>query len=99
MAKILMAASEGTPFAKTGGLADVMGALPAALQAAGEEVAVVLPWYRETKLASPPNEVYRDLRINLGPHNLVVDLFETVERGVRVFLVGCPPLFDRAGLY
>ena len=84
---------------KTGGLADVMGALPAALQAAGEEVAVVLPWYRETKLASPPNEVYRDLRISLGPRNFVVDLFETVERGVRVFLVGCPPLFDRAGLY
>ena len=99
MAKILMAASEATPFSKTGGLADVMGALPAALQAAGEDVAVVLPWYRETKLASSPNEVFRDLRISVGPNNFVVDLFETVERGVRFFLVACPPLFDRAGLY
>lgn len=99
MTRVLMAASEATPFSKTGGLADVMGALPAALQAAGEEVAVVLPWYRDTKLASSPNEVFRDLRISVGPNRFTVDLFETVERGVRFFLVACPPMFDRPGLY
>ena len=44
--KILMVASEATPYAKTGGLADVIGALPHALAARGEEVAVVLPLYR-----------------------------------------------------
>jgi len=43
--KILLAASEMTPFAKTGGLADVAGALPKALAALGHEVAVVLPFY------------------------------------------------------
>jgi len=41
-----MVASEATPFAKTGGLADVIGSLPAALQAIGTEVAVLLPRYR-----------------------------------------------------
>src|SRR5581483_9545255 len=99
MSKILMVASEATPFAKTGGLADVIGALPAELVRAGEEVAVVLPWYRETKLASAPGEVFRDLRITLGPNSFVVDIFETAEHGVRYFLVSCPPLFDRPGLY
>ena len=45
--KILMAASECVPFIKTGGLADVLGALPKALLAAGEDVRVVLPKYGE----------------------------------------------------
>jgi hypothetical protein len=47
MSRVLMVASEATPFAKTGGLADVIGALPAALNAAGNEVAVVMPRYRQ----------------------------------------------------
>ena len=44
--KILLAASEMTPFARTGGLGDVIESLPAALQARGHEVSVVLPCYR-----------------------------------------------------
>src|SRR5579871_3041487 len=99
MPKILMVASEATPFAKTGGLADVIGALPAALHAAGNQVAVVVPWYRETKLPSSPREVYRDLRISSGPHSYTVNIFEAVERGVNFYFVACPPLFDRPGLY
>ena len=43
--KIMMLASEGVPFIKTGGLADVVGALPTVLQALGHEVIVVLPKY------------------------------------------------------
>ena len=49
MSKILMVASEATPFAKTGGLADVMGALPQALKAGGDEGgrrAAALPGHR-----------------------------------------------------
>src|SRR5207237_9826795 len=47
--RILFVASEGLPFSKTGGLADVVEALPKALVAQGHEVAVVLPRYRGTK--------------------------------------------------
>lgn len=44
--RILFASSEVYPFSKTGGLADVAGALPKALAADGHEVLVVTPWYR-----------------------------------------------------
>jgi starch synthase len=50
---IVFAASECVPFSKTGGLADVVGALPKALAAAGHQVSVYLPRYRQTKLADP----------------------------------------------
>ena len=99
MARVLMVTPEATPFAKTGGLADVLGALPAALHAAGHQVAVVMPWYRSVRLASSPKEAFRDLRVTLGPHEYRVNIFETVERGVTFYLISCPPLFDRPGLY
>jgi len=50
--RILFVASEGLPFSKTGGLADVVEALPKALVGLGHEVAVVLPRYRGTKANS-----------------------------------------------
>ena len=93
-----MVASEATPFCKTGGLADVIGALPAALVFKGEQVAVVLPGYRENNYSGQLREVYRNLWIPLGA-GLPVDIFETVERGVTFYIVFCPPLFDRNGLY
>ena len=62
-----MVASEAAPFAKTGGLADVLGALPAALAERGEQVAVVLPAYRENHYPHPTREAYRNLWIPVGP--------------------------------
>jgi starch synthase len=47
--KILFASSEVTPFAKTGGLADVSGSLPLALASLGHKVVVVMPLYRSVK--------------------------------------------------
>jgi starch synthase len=96
--KILMVASEATPFAKTGGLADVLGALPAALQARGEQTAVVIPAYRQNQYPSERRLVYRDLRVPIGPGYLV-DIYEVKERDVSFYFVDCPPLFDRDGIY
>jgi len=49
--RVTFAASECVPFSKTGGLADVVGALPRSLAALGHEVSVFLPRYKQTRLA------------------------------------------------
>ncbi|MBI4905978.1 MAG: glycogen synthase GlgA [Acidobacteria bacterium] len=98
MSRILMAASEATPFCKTGGLADVLGALPPALAARGEEVAVVLPRYRQVKLEGA-RMVWSHLPLWVGPGRYTADIFEVVRHGVPYYLVDCPQFFDRDGLY
>ena len=98
MTKVLMVASEAMPFCKTGGLADVLGALPVALEQRGEQVAVVLPAYRVNNYPGPLREAYRNLWIPLGG-GFNVDIFERVERGVTFYFVNCPPLYDRDGIY
>lgn len=99
MARVLMVASEAAPFAKTGGLADVIGSLPVALQARGEEVAVVIPGYRGIASLHDFPIAYRDLPVHLAGRAYSVDVRETEHRGVPFFFVDCPPLFDRDGLY
>jgi starch synthase len=95
---VLMVASEATPFAKTGGLADVMGALPAALASQGERVAVVLPAYRENVYPTAPREVYKSLLIPLGS-GYSVRINQATERGVDFYFVECPALYNRDGIY
>jgi starch synthase len=95
--KILFVASEGLPFSKTGGLADVVEALPKALVAQGHEVAVVLPRYKGTKAVAV---VLPSVTIALGSRlrfPAVVD--GTVLGGVRYFFVDDPAYFDRDGIY
>ena len=96
--RILCVASEGLPFSKTGGLADVVEALPKALVAQGHEVAVVLPRYRETKTTAV---VMPSLTIPMGGTRLrfpgIAD--GTSLSGVRYFFVDDPAYFDREGLY
>jgi len=93
-----MVSSEAAPFAKTGGLADVLGALPNALVEAGEEVAVVLPLYRRVVLSNPKT-VYEQLRFGLGSHGYSATILEQVENGVAYFFVQIPELYDREGFY
>ena len=52
--KILFVSSEVVPFAKSGGLADVSGALPAALREAGMDVRIVMPLYSVVKRINLP---------------------------------------------
>src|SRR6202140_1579183 len=61
--RILFVASEGLPFSKTGGLADVVEALPKALVSQGHDVAVVLPRYRTTQIK---NVVIKSLTVPMG---------------------------------
>ena len=96
--RILFIASEGLPFSKTGGLADVIQSLPKALVALGHEVAVVLPAYRGTKAAEA---IMPSVTIPMGGTRLrfpaVAD--GTMIHGVRYYFVDDPAYFDRDGLY
>jgi starch synthase len=95
--RILFVASEGLPFSKTGGLADVVEALPKALVAQGHEVAVVLPRYRGTRADTP---IIPSLTIPLGARlRFPVIADGTLLDGVRYFFVDDPAYFDRDGLY
>jgi starch synthase len=96
--KILMVASEAVPFSKTGGLADVVGALPQALQKLGHEVGVVLPLYRMTRLEKPAT-VFAGLTIPMGPNVHFPAVRSVVHEGVKFYFVEYAPFFDRAALY
>jgi starch synthase len=95
--RVLHVASEAAPFAKTGGLADVLGALPPALAKLGHEVAVVLPRYRGVVL--PRSRIWDALAVHVGPHLFLAGIDEVVRQGVRYLFVDIPALYDRAGIY
>jgi starch synthase len=98
--KILMAASEATPYAKTGGLADVVGALPFSLKARGEDVAVVLPLYRSAlPHLKNADRIYDHMRVMLGTTVWDLAIRRVVDRDIPFFFVECPELFDREALY
>jgi starch synthase len=96
---IAFAASEGVPFSKTGGLADVVGALPRALAALGHQVSVYLPRYRQTKLTDPP-AVVRSVTVPFDDHYRFASVVGgTTQGGVRFYFVEYPEYFDRDALY
>jgi starch synthase len=86
--RILHVASECAPYSKTGGLADVLGALPRALRQLGLDVTVVTPRYRSVNVDAMRR---RELATPLGD----VGVYE--ENGIA--FIDHPPSFDRAGLY
>jgi starch synthase len=97
--RVTFIASEGVPFSKTGGLADVVGALPKALAASGIEVQVFLPRYRMTK-PGRPLEGFRSLTIPLSSGFKFVSVQDGGKQdGVQFYLVEAPEFFDRDGLY
>jgi starch synthase len=95
--KILFVASEALPYSKTGGLADVVEALPKALVEMGHEVAVFLPRYRGNKITST---IVSSLTIPMGDALRFPALAEGVPvAGVRYYFVDDPEYFDREGIY
>jgi starch synthase len=95
-----MVSAEASPWAKSGGLADVLGALPNALARMGHPVATVIPRYMGAKNA-PARRVIRDLRIPLGKRIFEVAIWElqTGQDTGTYYFVDQPELFDRSGLY
>jgi starch synthase len=95
--RVLFVASEGLPFSKTGGLADVIEALPRCLVASGHAVAVVLPRYRDTKFTGV---VEPSVTIPMGNRLRFPAVADGgIIAGVRYFFVDDPAYFDRDGFY
>ena len=100
--RVLHVASEATPFAKTGGLADVAGALPEALAHQGCDVTLVIPAYREVFSKGLPIEpTGMAFDVPIGMRHLHARIFRCIrpESRVEVLLVANDECFDRPTLY
>jgi starch synthase len=98
---IVFAASECIPYVKTGGLADVIGALPKEIAALGHRVTVYLPYYRQVREKAPEKKpAIRSITIPFEYYNRFVTILDGgVHEGVQIYFVDCPELFDRESLY
>lgn len=84
--KILIAGAECTPFAKTGGLADVIGTLPAYLNALGADARVILPFHSQIKeKLDEKARVVTEFQISVGWRNQYVGIRELVQNGVTYY--------------
>ncbi len=98
--KVLFAAAEAHPFVKTGGLADVIGALPKALKSAGVDVRVILPKYRgiPDKFVSQMEHVAA-LTVPIGWRNQYCGIERIVYDGIPVYFIDNEYYFGRDGIY
>jgi starch synthase len=100
--RIMMISSEASPWAKSGGLADVLGALPAALAGLGHPVAIVIPRYMKA-LTTPSHRIAERVPVPLGFGVRNVDIWQALPEhapaGVKVFFVDDMGLYGRDGLY
>ncbi|VAV84628.1 Glycogen synthase, ADP-glucose transglucosylase [hydrothermal vent metagenome] len=104
---VVIAASEILPFAKTGGLADVIGALPGALRGEGVETTLFMPLYREvreggnTSGAGSGNIKPTGITINvpIGKRVVVAELYKDSLGAATIYFLRCDEYFDRSFLY
>jgi starch synthase len=98
MSRILMVTAEAAPFAKTGGLADVLGALPQALTRLGDEVAVLMPRYDVAQIPSS-ERVWHAMPLVLGPFRYTAAVDQVIHGGVRYMFLDCPAFYGRGEIY
>ena len=99
--RVLFATPEAVPFAKTGGLADVAGALPKFLQPLGCELVLVMPYYRTVKHSGLPlRYLSGSIEVPIGDEIIGADLFQgQLNQDIPVYFIGRDEFFDREYLY
>jgi starch synthase len=98
---ILFVTPEAVPFAKTGGLADVAGALPKFLKTLGCDVRVVMPYYRRVKESGLPLQYLgQEIEVSIGDEILKADIYQgRLNQDIPVYFIGRDEFFDREYLY
>ncbi|MEK3943437.1 starch synthase [Paenibacillus odorifer] len=98
--KVLFAAAEAHPFVKTGGLADVIGALPKALKAAGVDVRVILPKYRGIPdKFTAQMEHLTEVFVPIGWRKQYCGIERIIYEGIPVYFIDNEYYFGRDGIY
>ena len=104
--RIAHLSAEVSPFAKTGGLGDVVGALPTYQAALGHDVTVWMPYYRQVKQwlqknGKQPEWVTDPIRVDLGFNSYEVGILKTtlVGSNVPVYMIAHDPFYDRESVY
>jgi starch synthase len=102
--KVCLVASEMVPFAKTGGLADVCGALAKYLTKLGHDVRLIMPFYSvisKRSYAFKAVDFAQDCEIWFGSRQYFYDVFTTNLRdsGAKYYFIHCPQLYDRWSIY
>ena len=99
--RILILAAEIVPFAKVGGLADVVGALPKALQELGHDVRLVMPRYGQVSPERFQLTTALDaVPVHMGHYQEQVRVLQgSIGQGVPVYMIDAPRYFDRENIY
>lgn len=99
--KVLILAAEIVPFAKVGGLADVVGALPKALQALGHDVRLVMPRYRQVDPERFQLDTVLDaVSVSMGSFQITVSVRQgRIGHSIPVYMIDAPRFFDRENIY
>lgn len=104
---VVFAAPECAPFVKTGGLGEVLGALPKSIATQGHRVSLYVPLYRTVRQwleqqpdAAEPAVILSSVTIPFAQKNRFVRVLDGGQReGVQTYFVDCPEFFDREGVY
>ena len=98
--KVLFVAAEVDPWIKTGGLADVAGALPLALRSAGHDVRVVMPRYRKLRERGLPMDgPLAASFLPIGERAEELRVWQLRESVAPLYLLDIPAAFERASIY
>lgn len=103
--QIVYAASECAPWARTGGLGEVLRALPRQIAALGHQVSVFIPYYRQVReyahaQSAEKNYAIRSITIPFIGYSRFASILDGgTHEGVQMYFVDCPELFDREFLY
>ena len=98
--KVLLASAEAHPFIKTGGLGDVIGALPKYLKRIGVEARVIIPKYRNINEKMKSKLQYiKNIRVRVGWRNQYCGIFKADVDGITYYFIDNEQYFNRDGNY